>query len=330
MADRIRDVGGGANHYATLSAWEAGEQGNLPSLDERRIANCFAFSDTTAVVVAGWTVDATRYPMVTVDPSARHGGAWNTSAYRLEVSGAHAISIQQTHFRMEYVQVSVSESGATQRFAVDLPSSATMVGVYIEKCLVRQAPGSSGSGNLRGIRLGNGGTVFVSNTIVQGFRQGSGSGISRSAGTMYVHYCGAYDCNIGIGAGSGPVNAKNCWARACTDGFQGTFGAAGTLTDYNISDLAGDAPGTNVKNSTTVALVNPGTDFKLQSGDTAAKDWAPSLSADANYPVTDDFLGTTRPGSACDAGPHEYSAPPSSGSQVARARSRRMGALVQF
>jgi hypothetical protein len=80
---------------------------------------------------------------------------------------------------------------------------------------------------------------------------------------------------------------KNTIAYACTDGFSGTFGAA---SNYNLSNLASDAPGANSRNSQTVTFVDEGNDdFHLSINDTAAINFGTDLSADANLAFTDDI-----------------------------------------
>jgi hypothetical protein len=55
----------------------------------------------------------------------------------------------------------------------------------------------------------------------------------------------------------------------CTEGFSSPNNA---LSDYNISDLALDAPGANSKNSATVIFVNAASEnFHLSSSDTTAR-----------------------------------------------------------
>ena len=323
MADRIRDVGGGANHYPTLSAWEAGEQADLVALDERRIAHCYNFSDTTPVVLAGWTTDATRYAYITVPSGQRHDGKWSTSGYRLEITSGTGIDVQIRDALIEYIQISIQENGATQRFGIHVSATATGQVINVEKCILRQHPSSSGSGNLRGVRLNTTGTIRVSNTLFIDWRQGSGSGFSRSAGTGYIYNCGAHNCNIGIGAGSGPVTAINSWAQNCTDGFQGSYAAA---SSNNLSDIATDAPGTGPITGDISFVDEANDDFHLAAGDTLAKDAGINLSADANYPISGDIDGQARSGT-WDIGPDEYVVVASGGSFPPLGRRRKLRRL---
>lgn len=305
--ERLRTVKSAGGDYSSLSGWEAGEQTNLVTADEWRTAECYNFSDTTGVTFAGWTTDATRYIQVLGATGNRHNGIWSTSGYRLEVTG-NPIVVQADFIYFRYIQVSIREDSTTQRIGIHINAVASGAKTYIEQCLIRQHPSSSGTGNIRGIRsndASNDGTLYCSNTICYDIQQGSGSGWSRSVSSpWYIYNCGAHNCALGFGVGSSGTTAvlRNNWAQNCTDGFSGTTTAG---TDKNISDLASDAPGTTVKNSTNISFVDEANDdFHLDSGDTAAKDWGDDLSGDASYPISVDVDGATRSGS-WDAGPDE-------------------------
>jgi len=86
------DNGSGTN-YTSLSAWEAGEQGDLTGArDEIAVAKCRCTggtADTTGLIIEGWTTDSTRYIKIWTDPaeSYRHNGKWTTgNKYRLYTS----------------------------------------------------------------------------------------------------------------------------------------------------------------------------------------------------------------------------------------------------
>src|SRR3990170_1219772 len=79
----IKSSGG---DYTSLSAWEAGQQGNLVTADQIQVAECYSMLDTSICVINGWTTDATRYIEIKTPVSERHDGKWNTSKYRLECS----------------------------------------------------------------------------------------------------------------------------------------------------------------------------------------------------------------------------------------------------
>ena len=90
------------------------------------------------------------------------------------------------------------------------------------------------------------------------------------------------------------MSVINCWAQSCTDGFAGTWDSP---SDYNISEVAADAPGANSQNSAVIAFVNEGADdFHLDAGDTVAEGNGTDLSADAAYPISSDIDSETMSG----------------------------------
>lgn len=89
------NTGGGAD-YTSLSAAIAAEARNITTSDEIVIFRCSgASADTTAVASADWAswiMDATRYVQIEPASGQEHGGAWNTSVYRLETTNASALN----------------------------------------------------------------------------------------------------------------------------------------------------------------------------------------------------------------------------------------------
>jgi hypothetical protein len=172
-----------------------------------------------------------------------------------------------------------------------------------EECIWRQNPSSSGSGGLIGIAVA--GTVtgnLIANNIFSGFRQGSAFGFANfdSGSTGFLFHNLFYDCDVGIAEGPGDWVAINNIAAACTDGYQ-TDGSWGTGTDYNISNVASDAPGSNSKQATVTFVNAAGGDFHLDPTDTEAIGFGTDLSGHGTYPITRDIDGQTRDGQV--AGP---------------------------
>src|SRR3990167_9466847 len=125
ITSTIKPTGG---DYTSLSAWEAAKQGNLVTLDQIQQAECYNMSDTTAVIVDGWTTDATRYIEiygVASDKTASNTGIWSTGRYRLEVASAlnsAALKILEAYARVDSLQVS---GDATSTNYVDVISFDT-------------------------------------------------------------------------------------------------------------------------------------------------------------------------------------------------------------
>ena len=109
---RTRTVKPSGGDYTTLSAWEAGEQADLPSLDEIRQAECYAMQDTTAVTIDGWTTDATRYIRIFAAPGAEARVPYDTTnAYRLEVTDVNGmVLVNEAFVRIERLQFKLTTS----------------------------------------------------------------------------------------------------------------------------------------------------------------------------------------------------------------------------
>src|SRR3972149_540355 len=94
--------------YTTLSAWEAAKQGDLVTADQIQQAECYNMSDTTAVVVDGWTTDATRNIKIygaASDKTAANTGKWSTERYRLSVTNNSGIVISEGNVRIYDLQI---------------------------------------------------------------------------------------------------------------------------------------------------------------------------------------------------------------------------------
>ena len=92
--------------YATLSAWETGEGGELVSGNRRASAECYndwgssGLSDN--LTLSGNTTDATHYLRITVPPSERHTGTTGTG---FKLAGTMTVS-DSGYVTAEYLEVS--------------------------------------------------------------------------------------------------------------------------------------------------------------------------------------------------------------------------------
>jgi len=111
---------GPGTDYTSLSAWEAGEQGNLVDDDKIAIAKCRntgGSADTTALEIRGWTTDTDHYIKIWTDPNEgyRHDGTAGTG-YRLDITdGSQVIYIRESHVKI---------------FGLELTGSGTEYGFY--------------------------------------------------------------------------------------------------------------------------------------------------------------------------------------------------------
>src|SRR6185369_12827289 len=185
--------------YASLNAAEAGEQNNLVSLNRQLNIECYAMSDTSAVVVNGSTTDATRFINIYTPDSERHTGKWDTAKYRLEPTDAVALTVSDDHVRVDGLQVQVLT-----------PSVARLAVTWSA--------------------LGTGSAVYLANTIVVGDNTTNSSGIYQAAvnGTLYMWNCLVYNCKASL-SGIRILDSVAAYAYNCTSYNNGAgFRSAGT------------------------------------------------------------------------------------------------------
>jgi len=289
----------GSGDYTTLASWEAGTQRDLVAADEIEIAQIdgtWTSPDTTPVVIDGWTTDADHYIRIYTTETARHDGKWNTNKYRLDGAptgnwAEGVLNIYEDYVRVEGLQFNTQLDGVGASTGLRVQQSGE---VRIASCIIK-CTGTPDSGAVQGIRFDDGtGTLKIWNTLIYDWKKLNST----------------YDASITLGASGatyrradGVFIVKNCIAQDCNDGFNGVFDSA---SDYNISDISGDAPGANSKTCTVSFADEANDDFHLAVSDTAARDAGTNLSGDSNLSFTDDIDGETRPGgTAWDIGADE-------------------------
>lgn len=300
-----KTVKSSAGDYTSLSAWEAGEQGDLVSADEIRQAECYAFQDTTAVVINGSTTDTTRYLRIFAASGAEAQMPYSTSAYRLEVNGSACLDIQDEHIRVEAIQAQLTASGSL-RPAIIVSSGANCE-VFLDRLVVKGV--LSGVNAHKGINFNVSGSdklVVARNCVVYDFTNGTTDSCAyengSSSSNVYMYNCLSHNSYRGF-LGRAATRVRNCIAIGSNDGFVTTAAFHGD-SNYNVSDIASDAPGANSQNGVTPTFVDEANDnFHLDSGDTIAKDTGEDLSG-VTHGFSVDIDGATRSGS-WDIGPDE-------------------------
>jgi hypothetical protein len=318
ITETVKPSGG---NYTSLSACINSNKQNLVA--NNSILNCqidgtWTNSDTTPIVINGYTTDATHYISIYTTSAARHSGVWNTTtAYRLEVSNDAAIWINSQYVRIDGLQVRVTSVNADGEEGVLVYYSGTGGDVRISNNIIRGVGSANSSYPYHnGIEVyndtGASGTLKIWNNIVYDFQMTSGSHymasclhMSASGFTAYAYNNTTYGCNAGIYQNYSTVYAKNNIVQAnLLKGFDGTFASG---SDYNISDMT-SAPGSHSKTSTTVSFVNvTNRNFHLSSSDTAARGAGINLTSDPNLSFSTDIDGDPRPSSgAWDIGADKY------------------------
>lgn len=309
--------------FSSLSGWEAIQQADLVAADQIQQAECFAFQDTTATTIAGWTTDATRYPRVYATAGAEAQLPYNTStSYRLETtSGSGSISIQQGYTRIERIQLKVTAPNfAGGRFVVEFNYANGPV-AYVLGCYLKFVTDPADTTEGHGIEAGNANSIYVvANCVFNGFDATGGGGTNTAIyaqwGTGYVYNNTIVNSVRGIASVSnGAVFAKNnLYDGTGVTGADGFFtsgsGVFDASSDYNASSVAADAPGAHSTNGATFTFVNTGTgDYHITAADAGAREKGLDLSADAHYAFAIDFDGVARPqGTLWDCGCHEVAA----------------------
>lgn len=343
------DCTGYANCFTSLSQWEANyggidfgvcTDGDLVCADTVavvQIDGTWTNPDTSFINIDGWNTDATHYIRIYTTSAARHDGKWNTGKYRLEYTTTNswqaAILIEENNVRIEGLQIELT-SGTTHNDTAGIKTeglSAAAADLRISHNIIKAV--RTGSANSYGIFIYDpNATSKTWNNIIYDFTGGTGTSngiLMANGGTHYAYNNTVYNCDYGYRFGAATTFVvKNNIAQDCNDGFFDVWESFESSSDYNISDLAGDAPGSSSKNSTNVTFVDEANDdFHLSSSDTAAKDAGTDLSADVNLSFSDDMDGDSRTGT-WDIGADEYMAGASDTTPPTRSNGSPSGALA--
>jgi len=274
-------------------------------------------ADTAAVLLSGWNTDASHYLRIFTPASSseagnsqRHPGVWSTSGYRLQVNNAVALDVDIACLRVEGLQLRLTAVSADGRQAININNTDAFsnIDIRVSDCLVRGV-GATTYRYHYGIAAytAGSGTIRLWNNVVydfNGIASSSGLHLDDAETTMYAYNNTVQGCLIGVEQLVGSLVSKNNLVQGCTNGFAGTFTAA---SDYNASDLGGDAPGAHSRNGVSALFVDAANDnFHLTATDAAARDYGTDLSSDPALPFSDDVDLQSRPyGSAWDIGADE-------------------------
>jgi len=308
-----------AHEYTSLSAAEAGASDidhlNSADLVSRNVVlnfPCFFDTgpDTTATTIDGWTTGPKNYIRIytptnastEVNASQRHGGQWDDTKFNIKLATGDPILVRSDNVRIQGLQIDIYNA-TTESEGIHFYGATGVCDYEASHNIIRGTIGGN-TAEVHGIVVWNAGTAGsvskVFNNIVYNFRTGNTSYVDGLAfwDPDFIHYVynnTIYNCDVGIDQGLGStIVLKNNVVQNSRIGYDGSWHAS---SDYNLSDLAGDAPGANAKNLTAVTFVNTGTeDFHLAPADLGAKDAGTNLSSDSALPFTSDVDNQTRSG----------------------------------
>jgi hypothetical protein len=273
----------GANAaYASLQAALDAEAGDLVSANEYLEVICATNGTADGAVYIdsadGWVCDATRNIRIRAANGHRAGTKWNASKYRIASTGVSNAFLSEVPFvEVSGLQMTNLDDEDARQGLVLIASGG---GFKIDGCYVRRTSNSIWTNHA--IRIGGDTTneSYIWNCIAEGWSSGNSAGFTQSGANVTVYNCTAIDCAYGFTNSDNGYNLKvyNCLASGCGNGFDA--GWSWGPSDYNASDLASDAPGSNSRNSQTFTFV-AADDFALTGSDTGAR----------NYGVTDPGAG---------------------------------------
>jgi hypothetical protein len=316
--DGTTNATSGANRaYATLAAAVSARWTGTPgSIIEIECSAPSGVADTAAVTIADVTSTSTnRLRIYAATGHEARANSWDTSRYRLSGSAGFAamLSISDEFVRIEGLQIENSRALADQPRCVSINATASS-DVRITGCRLWNSGNTTSPSGADVLDLGNNVAfkVTIANTIFVGGERGFRSYFADDSGAVLILYN-----NLAIGqtatcfriggatAGLGNTYLKNNIAQgAGITNYEFVEGTGSITSATNISEDA-TSPQTGLR-SLAVTFENEGSgDYRIASGDTAAKDAGTDLSGDAQYAFSTDINGTTRSGT-WDIGPHEY------------------------
>lgn len=283
MAERLVTIGSdGAESYdySTLSACEAGEQtvgSDLVTDGDYcvwEIRGTWASAETNYTTVSGWTTDDTHDVTIQAVGDARHDGKWTDTAHRIVTTNAPALM----------------QGGCDWLTVIGLQCSVVEPAA-VGKCTIGTAVNNGRCRMLDCIFVGHGsatywappvycydsdgtGYVEIAKCLIYNLPTAStsyGGVVIRNASstTSKIRNCtviASSDIPCYDRKGTTPVLAQNCIAQGSSDGFAGTYESG---SDYNCSNVAGDAPGANSIHEATVAFVDADNDdYHISPSDT--------------------------------------------------------------
>jgi len=271
----------------------------------------------TGVIVSGYTTSPSDYIKIytpnntqfEVNQSQRHTGFWTDTAYHIDSVNWYGsrLVISNSNVKIIGLQIgSENHDGDTDEILVTTATPGQNIaytGIEIGYCIIRGGVVFLPVVNY-GIHIDStvrGSTVSIYNNMIYNTQTAGIMAEYTTGSHIYVYNCTLVGPNItpniskGISAnleGDATLEVINTIAQGWSTGF-GLSEYDGS-SDYNISNLTTDAPGSHSKQSTTVTFVNAANnDYHLSPSDTAARGAGTNLSGSETL-FNDDIDGQTR------------------------------------
>ncbi len=273
---------------------------------EEAEAECHAdgTADPTAVTIAGWTTDATRFIRVYANAGdeAQMPFATPSNAYTLD-NNVETLTIQEEYVRIERIQIENDTTSAGNRACVVINAGSTAEIRFIG-CFIRHSAVSAGTFWV--MREFSNSNVFLINCVFQGDGSGTtetGCLIEQGGNVAYVYNCTAIECTVGFAINAGG-RIKNCLAVDNTTDFSGTPHADST----NNGSEDDTALGSNPQSEGTFGFVDASGDDYHGDGTGDAIGNGADLSGDSDFAFDGDFDTAIDGGirSAWDIGADEF------------------------
>jgi hypothetical protein len=288
---------GGADLVASNTQWNIAAYANGTT------------ADGANTEINGWTTGAQNFikiytPYLTseVGTSQRHFGKWDDNKYNISYSATGwqgiGIDVQANFTKIEGLQIDMRNASTYYVIGIFYSHQYTSDYGQVSNNIIRGVNITNTDQSTAGIYIDTytSGTVHVWNNIVYGFGGTTAKGIQIRNAQSYVYNNTVYNCSVGYASlYNGNFNAINNIAQNTSNGFD----IIEASSDYNISDIAGDAPGSHSATATVSFVDAANDDFHLAPTDTAALDAGTSTPAtDTNLSFTDDIDGQLRRWSA--------------------------------
>ena len=236
--------GGGGATFASLGACLAHLRTNHNDLisDDNildvEIVGQWSSVDSTSAIVGNITTntDATRYINIYTTGDARHAGVYSTSKYTLQ------IDTQSTQFEVgaNYTRISgiqfLCVDGATDLSPIGFISLDGSNSILYNSIVKSTAFSSRFSNIAIDVQAVN---VLVYNNIIYDFVVNTDVAISTNYSGSLLYNNTIYGGVIGIDGNSADPILINNVTRGCANGY---INSAHATSDYNSSDVDGDAP----------------------------------------------------------------------------------------